>query len=73
MRKADYPDRKSLEEAIEDGMASQHQVVVLDLVGGGTVDFRVTGIDDPVVSGTTNDLHRFLVTVDLNTREVTVT
>lgn len=70
---AAYENRAALEAALAEGIAQPREPVSLDLEGGEQIKFFVQHTAGNVVSGKMADAPYALITIDLDTQEVTMT
>jgi hypothetical protein len=72
MFKADYPDRAALEDELIQAAKRPRESFPLKLTTNEVVEFYIMLKDDNIVSGKTADAIGALVTIDLDTLEVTI-
>lgn len=73
MIKAAYENRAALEAALTQGIAKPREPIALDLEDGEQLKFIVQHTAGNIVSGKMTDAPHALITIDLDTQEVTIT
>ena len=73
MFKAQYENRQALEEVLDAAVRRPREPIPLKLTTGEILQIRLKGKDGNIISGTTVAAPHALVTIDLDTLEVTLT